>query len=324
MATFTQLDDADIADIAGAFALGNVRKWAPIAAGTINSNFWVLSDAGRFFLRINEGKSEADVRYEAELVAALASAGVPTPVPLTAADDAPFARWQGKLASLFPWVGGGHRCQASVTGTDAAAVGGALAALHVAGESLAPRFERAGIYTFGDIVRRFDGFRDHRDPALAPAIDELAAEVDWLGARADARAGAARGIIHADLFRDNVLFGDAGVAALIDFEQACTGSFAYDLAVLINAWCYGDDFDPDLVRAMIAGYRSTRPLGPADAAALPVELRAAAMRFTVTRITDVHLQETSSTKDFRRYLRRLLRWRELLEAGARDAGLDGA
>jgi homoserine kinase type II len=133
-----------------------------------------------------------------------------------------------------------------------------------------------------------------------------------------------RGPIHADLFRDNVLFDDAGsVAALIDFEQACVGSLAYDLAVLLNAWCFGDDFDPALSRAMVDGYRAVRPLPPADREALYIECRGAAARFAVTRITDVHLQTTSSTKDFRRYLARLARWQSASRAGfARDLGLD--
>jgi homoserine kinase type II len=320
MAAFTQLDAASIAALADAFELGAVDEWHPIAAGTINSNFSLRASSGRFFLRINEGKAEVDVRYEADVVAALAGAGVPTPVPLSARTGEPFARHDGKYASAFPWIDGVHRCQAGVTPADVRAVGRALAQLHRAGEPLAARFDRAGIYTFDAIAARFESFRGLGDPALAEAVTDIADEITWLRERAPVRDAAARGIIHADLFRDNVLFGEAGVAALIDFEQACTGSLAYDLAVVINAWCYGDDFDATLVRAAVAGYQSVRELPPADRVALPIECRAAAMRFTVTRITDIHLQDTTSTKDFRRYQRRLRRWREL--GSGSDAGLD--
>ncbi len=318
MATFTQLDDPSAATLARGIGLGSVTRWAPIAAGTINSNFDFLTDAGRFFVRIVEGTPEADVRYELALVAALAQTGVPTPVPLPGE-----AFHDGKRAIAFPWVEGVHRCQAGVTPADAAAVGAALARLHVAGADLVDRFSRDGIYTFEHIVERFEGFRDLDDPALAEVVPAIADEIDWLRERASLREAATRGIIHADLFRDNVLFDDNGVAALIDFEQACVGSLAYDLAVLINAWCYGDDFDGELQRAMVGGYRDVRTLTPADLNALPIECRAAAMRFCVTRVTDIHLQETVSTKDFRRYLARLERWRSAGVAGlARDLGLD--
>jgi len=100
---------------------------------------------------------------------------------------------------------------------------------------------------------------------------------------------------------------------LLDFEQASTGALVYDLAVCINAWCFVDDFDPALIEALVAGYQQVRPLDPGERALLPVEARAAAMRFTVTRITDVYLPGVDLPgKDFRRYLRRL----ERLRAGA--------
>ncbi len=312
MATFTTLGDDDIARLAAAFSLGAVRQWRAIEAGTINSNFVVDTATGRAFLRVNEGKTEADVRYEAELVAALADAGVSTPRALVATDGRPFAEHDGKLVSAFPWVAGEHRCAATVTETDAADVGAAVATLHLAGAGLAERFERAGIYTFDHIVERFESFRHLDDPALADVIPLLADETAWLGARADVRAAATRGVIHGDLFRDNALHGDR--LYLLDFEQASTGSFAYDLAVTINAWCYAEAFSPALIAAMVRGYESVRPLTGADRAALPVECRAAAMRFAVTRITDIHLADTVSTKDFRRYEARLRAWRDAGDA----------
>lgn len=312
MATFTQLSADELRALADTFALGEVRDAQAIAAGTINSNFHLSTARGRYFLRINEGKSEGDVRYEAELVVALAAAGVPTPAPVLTRDGHPYAAHGDKWASVFPWVDGVHRCTAAVTQADAAAVGAALARLHLAGLPLADRFARAGIYTYADIVARYESFRELDDPALHDARFQIADEIAWLDGHAVTRAEAPRGIIHGDLFRDNVLFAaDGALAALIDFEQASSGSLVYDLAVCLNAWCFGDDFDLALVRAMIDGYAAVRPLDAAERAALPVECRAAAMRFAVTRITDVHLADTVSTKDFRRFLARMRRWAEL-------------
>lgn len=312
MAVITELSEGDAAALARAFDLGEVRALRAIPAGTINSNYALTTSRGAYFLRINEGKDEADVRWEAELLRELAGAGVPVAAPHRASSGEAWAPVRGKLASLFSWLEGEHRARDEVSAMDARAVGRALAELHGAGRPLASRFERSGIYTFADITARFEGFRDRDDPALAPAIRAIADEIPWLEARAAIRAEAPQGVIHGDLFRDNVLFRGRELAALLDFEQASTGSLAYDLAVCLNAWCFTSDVDPELSRGLLAGYQALRPLGEAARAALYPELRAAAMRFAVTRVTDVYLAGADQPgKDFRRYLRRLERWREL-------------
>lgn len=310
MATFTRLDDADALAIASAFALGVPRGLRAIAAGTINSNFALDTDRGRWFIRVNEGKRAADVAWEAALVVDLAAAGVPTPVPRPAGDGRRFLEHRGLLISAFAWHTGHHRAATEVSALDATAIGQVLADLHVAASARPRATWRDGIYQFADIVRRFEGFRDSPDPALAGAIAVLGDELAWLGTRAAVRAAATHGVIHGDLFRDNVLWDGDRLVAILDFEQASRGSFVYDLAVTINDWCWHDGPRVDLAEAMIAGYERRRPLGDADRAALPVELRAAAARFTVTRITDVHLRQVDNPdKDFRAFLARLEAWR---------------
>jgi homoserine kinase type II len=320
MATFTRLEPTDLGAIAADFGIGAVHVCEPVAAGTINSIFSVRADAGHFCLRINEGKTVDEVRYEAALLAALVDAGVPAPLPRQARSGDPFMIHEGRLLSMFPWLAGRHLEPAEITPRHASAVGRALAGLHVAGLPLARRFERAGMYTFERICARVAAIeqRDEarQDPRLFAALAVIRDEMAWLAARAPVRAAAPRGVIHGDLFPDNVLFesdqdGDQ-VAALIDFEQASTGSLCYDLAVCVNAWCFHRDFDAGSIRAMLDGYQAVRALEPAEVRALPVELRAAAMRFTVTRITDVYLPgEHKHDKDFGEFLRRLERWREI-------------
>ena len=118
-------------------------------------------------------------------------------------------------------------------------------------------------------------------------------------------------MIHGDLFRDNVLWNDAGhLVAILDFEQASGGSLAYDLAVCINDWCWDGSPRLDLARALIAGYQRERALTEADREALPEEIRRAAARFTITRITDVYLANVPNPdKDFRAFLARCAAWR---------------
>ncbi len=316
LGTFTQLDDEDARAIAGALALGTPGRLTAIAAGTINSNFALETDQGRWFVRVNEGKSPDDCAWEAALVVDLAAAGLPVAVPRVAPDGQRFLAHRGLLVSAFPWRPGRHRAPSEVTLADAAAIGDTLARLHVAASARPPGTWREGIYQFADIVARFEGFRGSRDPALAHAIEVLGDEFAWLTRQAGVRAAARHGVIHHDLFRDNVLWDDGRLVAILDFEQAARGSFVYDLAVAVNDWCWdpargaGRELRADLARAMIDAYARAHPLTQADRDALPVELRAAAARFTVTRITDVHLRQVDNPdKDFRAFLARVEHWR---------------
>jgi homoserine kinase type II len=307
--TFTILDDDDLARIAAGFALGSVRSWRAIAAGTINSNFDVITERGRWFVRVNEGKTEDDVAWEGELCAHLASRGAPVPVPLAAGAQR-YLVHRGLLVSGFAWIDGGHRAPHQVTTDDARAVGAALARMHTAGDDF-PRPRRAGIYTWPKIRARYDGFATSADAHLADAIAILGEELAWIGAREGERAAARRGVIHGDLFRDNVLWDDHGLRAILDFEQASDGSFAYDLAVTLNDWAWDVGPRAEVARALVDGYQTVRPLDEMERRALPIEVRAAAVRFTITRITDVYLPGIANPeKDFRAYLARVGAWRD--------------
>jgi homoserine kinase type II len=115
--------------------------------------------------------------------------------------------------------------------------------------------------------------------------------------------------VHGDLFRDNVLWGDEGeLAALLDFESASDGVLAYDLAVTLLAWCFGDTLSSPLARAMVAGYEAERPLAVAERAGMLAEACVAALRFTITRVTDYAMRVVTGPrvlKDYRRFLARL-------------------
>lgn len=320
MATFTQLDRDDADAIVRAADLGPLIAFTPIAAGTVNSNFAFDTARGRFFVRVNEGKSEADVAWEAALVDALAAAGVPTPRPLApgAAADAPrYLVHRGLLVSVFPWIDGASRAAADVTPADAAAIGDVLARIHAVGDARGPASWRAGIYRFADLVERFRGFAGSDDPALAEAIAMLGPELAWQADAAPVRAAATRGLVHGDLFRDNVLWNGPALAAVLDFEQAAAGSLVYDVAVCVHDWCWDGGLRAAPAAALVAAHRAARPWTDADHAAFPIELRAAAARFTITRITDVHLRHVDNPdKDFRAFLARLAFWRSPAAASA--------
>jgi homoserine kinase type II len=126
-----------------------------------------------------------------------------------------------------------------------------------------------------------------------------------------------RGLCHGDLFRDNVLFRGDAIAVVLDFESAAEGPFAFDLAVTMLAWCVGDELDPHLARALFDGYRDVRPIEPGVSASLFVEARLAALRFTVTRITDYAMRAhlgANVPRDWRRFW---MRHERLVALGAR-------
>jgi homoserine kinase type II len=230
-------------------------------------------------------------------------------VPLRTPSGASFVEWSGQLASLFPWVPGHVLTRAQVTPEHAALVGTALAQLHSASDGFAD--VRAGRYEPDEIRRRCDHIAGLGRPELVGAIAVLDLALREL--ERERAPLLPTGIIHGDLFIDNVLFtqvrAEPRLAALLDFEQASWGRFAYDLAVTTLAFAYGrDDFRPDVTRALLDAYAAVRPPTADERAAFGAELRFAACRFAVTRITDVHLKRDASApggKDFRRYLARL-------------------
>ena len=316
MAQFRSLSADDVRGILAAFSITGYRAHRPIAVGTINTNVRVETADGPLFLRINEGKSEGDVRREAAIVAHAAARGVPTPVPRADAAGALFARWGDELVSLFPWVPGRTLARAELTPAHAAAVGDALARLHLAERRLSR--PSPGRYEPPEIDARLARIAALARPELGPAVAVLAPELAQL--RAERIAGVPLGIIHGDLFVDNVLYDDTGaLTALIDFEQASWGRLAYDLAVTTLAFGYGrDDFRPEIVRALIDAYVAARPVNDAERAAFGAELRFVACRFAVTRITDVHLKRDAGAapgKNYQRYLDRLASVKKHLAAG---------
>jgi homoserine kinase type II len=319
MAEWRRLEADDVRAILQSFGRppsAAYRAHRSIAVGTINTNLRVETEAGLWFLRVNEGKSLDDVGREAAIVAHLAERGVPTPPPLRSPDGQPFVLWRDQIVSLFPWVPGRTLTRDQVTPAQGAAVGSALALLHRVGADFPDH--RAGRYEPDEIGRRLARITALARPELAAAVAILGPELDRL--QIERAAGLPTGLIHGDLFIDNVLYADDGtLAALIDFEQASWGRLAYDLAVTVLAFAYGrDDFRPDLVRALLDAYSAARPPTDAERAAFPAELRFAACRFAITRITDVHLKQGTGAapgKRYQRYLDRLARLKDHLARG---------
>ncbi len=312
MATFTALSETDAAELAKAYALGDLRRVVAIPQGSVNSNFRLECERDGivtpYFLRVFEEQGLEGAEYDAALLRHLSERGVASPCPLTRTDGAALSTVAGKPASVFPFISGLSTCQRAVDTPRARSLGRALAGIHVAGEGFPIR--RGGRFRVDDLYARMPRIAAARDPEIAAMAGELPRELDrWSRARL---ADVPQGIVHGDLFRDNVLFkcaegeGHDEIVALLDFESASDGRFVYDLAVTVLAWCMGDAFEPELARGIVSGYESVRALEPRERDAMRAELAIAALRFTTTRITDFVLREGGGgvMKDWKRFLRR--------------------
>jgi len=212
----------------------------------------------------------------------------------------------GRPVAVFRQVTGEDLCQALVSAARTERVGFALARAHVAGQSFP--VVREGRFRLEDVVRLLGVASAARRPELAAPVARLQAlHGELIRALSGPLAGLPRGVIHGDLFRDNVLWQGTDIAALLDWESASDGVMVYDLAVTLLAWCCGDQLDWQLASAMVRGYRSQRALSELEWTGLWWNMRLACLRFATTRIIDVYLKGTypPGYKDFRRFLQRL-------------------
>jgi homoserine kinase type II len=329
MGVFTQLGQDEAQAIARAYGLGTVVNVRGIAAGSVNSNYALTCERTEqapdgtrgetvFFLRIYEEQDAVGALAESRLLNAIEARGVRTPAPLSPASETAALAVAGKPVAVFPWRAGGMRCQQSVTAEDARRVGAELARIHVAGEGLEVG---AGRFRVEDLFGRIDTIAGAKEGELAAMAPELREKLEGWTRR---RKAVPEGLIHGDLFRDNVLWSakEGGeIAALLDFESASRGRFAFDLMVTVLAWAFGDGFDAGIARGICDGYQSVRELGEEERDALRTEGCIAALRFTITRITDYAMRSEGIgprvIKDWRRFWMRLGVLEELGEVGVR-------
>ena len=318
--TAFSLDDARRLFEAYPGAAGDaVSKVDPVFAGTVNSSYAAWVSGERRFVRIYEEQGHDGAVAEAERLGLLAARGVRTPPPIARRDGSFVGDFQGKPVVVFPWRDGQMRCLASVTPRDAGRVGAALAELHAAGRDLdvpPGRFEPK------DLLARLELLERAPYPAIAKEAGPLREKLTGWVARRD--PSLPRGLVHGDVFRDNVLWGEDGeISALLDFESASSGVLAYDLMVTLLAWSFRDELDVAVARALLAGYQAVRPLGDRERDGLLAEGCVAAIRFTITRLTDAELRaaEAGTTprrdKDYRRFAMRLAALESMGASGLR-------
>ena len=266
------------------YAVGALVELVPIAAGIENTNYFVTTERGRFVLTLYERLPSDALPFYLNLMAHLARSGVEVPAPAPDRTGALFSVLNGRPAGLVARIDG-----TPVTAPEAAecaAVGGALARMHVAAERYRARLtNRRGPAWWRQAARAVRPFLSDEQNEL------LQGEVRFL--TGFGKGTLPKGAIHGDLFCDNVLFANGRVAGIIDFGFAATDFFAYDLAIAVNDWCVGDpalgNLDAVRTKAMVRAYHAVRPLTDDERSQWTALLRAAALRFWVSRLYDLHL-----------------------------------
>ena len=290
MSVFTPVSESQLAGWLRNYSVGAPLALEPIAAGIENTNYFVTTSQGRYVLTLFERLPAAELPFYLELMVHLARHGIPCPAPIADLEDRTLSILNGKPAALVTRLEGEtlERPRAA----DCAELGGLLARMHLAARSYAGYLENPrGPRWWRRAAAEVRPFLDAGRAALLEA--ELAFQAQHRF------ADLPRGAVHADLFRDNAFFRDGRVSGVIDFYFAGIDCFAYDLAVCANDWCLVDPqrdrrLDAERTQALLSAYGAVRPLEPAERAAWPALLRAAALRFWLSRLHDKHLPRTGA------------------------------
>ena len=283
MAVYTEVDDEELEAFLGEYDIGRLVACKGIAEGVENSNFLLQTDREMFFLTIYEKRVDpADLPFFLGLMEHLAGRGILCPTPVRGSDGGAVRQLAGKPAAVITYLKGiWHRRPQPV---HCASVGAALAEMHKAGADFDLKRTNALAHS---------GWRQLVDASLARADEVQAGLADDLAREYDELSGAwptdlPAGVIHADLFPDNVLFMGEALSGLIDFYFACNDQFAYDVGICLNAWCFerNGEFNITKARRMLQAYRAVRSFGDDELAAIPILARGAAFRFLLTRLYD--------------------------------------
>jgi homoserine kinase type II len=305
MAVYTDVTDADLTAFLGHYDIGKARALKGIAEGVENSNFLLHAGAGVYILTLYEKRvDEESLPFFLGLMEHLARHGLNCPLPVRNRSGGALGRIAGRPAAIVTFLEGVSATRPNAD--QCAALGDSLGKLHEAGADFPLRRPNSlGLGAWPELFQQVSARADEVQPGLS---DLIAKELTFL--EKNWPDGLPSGIIHADLFPDNVLFLGDAVSGLIDFYFACVDDLAYDAAVCLNAWCFDKDqaYDGRKAQAFFTAYERVRPLTTGEADAIPILARGAALRFTLTRLVDwlnVPPGALVHPKDPREYVRKL-------------------
>ena len=283
MAVYTDITEDDLRDFLTQYDVGELTSYKGIAEGVENSNFLLHTTREPLILTLYEKRVErADLPFFLGLMQHLADRGLSCPLPLPRRDGALLGELSGRPAALISFLEGmwlrkpeAKHCRE---------VGRALAQMHLAGEGF--QLTRPNALSLEGWKTLWEKSADRADEVEAGLEEEIGSELAYLDSCWP--RDLPFGVIHADLFQDNVFFLGDQLSGLIDFYFACNDMLAYDVAICLNAWCFEKDGSYNLTKgmALLEGYDAIRPLSRQERDALPVLCRGSALRFFLTRLYD--------------------------------------
>jgi homoserine kinase type II len=282
MAVFTRVTEAEITAWLNNYSLGSLLELQGIASGIENTNYFVTTSNGRFVLTLFEKLTPDELPFYLNLMAHLARHGIPCPAPVADKNNQFLGSLNGKPACIVSRLNGKSVTEPTVA--NCAAVGAMLGQMHNAGQSFTENMPNA----------RGAEWRSEAAEQVMPFLstrDKLLLEVEVAYHSEHRLTDLPHGIVHADLFRDNVLMDGERVGGLIDFYFACNDCLLYDVAITVNDWCMHADGTLDTARtqAFLQAYNTARPFTPEEQKSWPTALRLGALRFWTSRLFDLHL-----------------------------------
>lgn len=319
MAVYTDISEIELSAFLARYEIGDLLSYKGIAEGVENSNFLLHASSAPYILTLYEKRVDRnDLPFFLGLMQHLSDKGIRCPLPVKRRDGEIIGELAGRPAAIVTFLEGMWMRRPTVE--HCREVGAALAAMHLAGQDF--RLRRKNGLTVEGWRPLWEKARERADEVEAGLEAEV--EADLAEFEAHWPSTLPIGVIHADLFPDNVFFLGNRLSGLIDFYFACTDLLAYDVAVCLNAWCFEKDNAFNLTKgmALLGGYTSVRPLSQEEAQALPMLARGSALRFMLTRLYDwLNTPEGSLVvkKDPLEYLRRMRFHRHV--ASAAEYGL---
>lgn len=286
MAVFTPVSAEELTNFLSSYDIGDLISHEGIEAGVSNTNYFVTTTTGRYVLTLFEPHRvrEEDIPFFMDYTICLEEHGVPCPKTLVRKNGKVLSGLNGRPAAIFSVLEGTGATPAAINAAMCEQAGETLAKMHLASRVMTTHAPNH----FG--LKRWRDWLTLIGPDMNKIQDGMfkfaADEYDWVASRWPATLPA--GAIHADYFPDNVFFKQGALTGVIDFHFVCTDILAYDLAIALNAWCFdaSNDFRPERLSAMLKGYNSMRPLSHDEQLSMPVLLRAAALRFLLSRIEE--------------------------------------
>ncbi len=280
MSVFTTIDIQQLNNFLASYSVGAADNFTGIEAGITNSNFFIDTSTGRYVLTIVENESHEDVEWFMQLLDFLNTEKIPCAKPMQATNGSYTNTLADKPATVVQCLKGADKTD--VSASDCYAIGQVLAGLHVSCQN----------YSYKRNDSRGEQWRLQTANKVRSKLDSQDLKLLDLQLNSSCKTleRLPQSVIHADLFRDNVLFNNDSISGIIDFYYACTGCMLYDLAITFNDWCRDDSsrINQSCASALLSGYESVRPLDSDEQKSWPEAVKCAALRFWLSRLVDLH------------------------------------